>query len=80
MKNTRPPLIIEPKADVRCAVIWLHGLGADAHDFEGIVPYLPTDSCGIRMIFPNAPIRPVTINNGFMMPAWYDIAGTRYPK
>ncbi len=74
MKNTRPPLIIEPKTNVRCAVIWLHGLGADAHDFEGIVPYLPTDSCGIRMIFPNAPIRPVTINNGFMMPAWYDIA------
>lgn len=74
MTNPRPPLIIEPTSTPRSAVIWLHGLGADAYDFEGIVPFLPTKDCGMRMIFPNAPVRPVTINNGFMMPAWYDIA------
>ncbi|PID66670.1 MAG: carboxylesterase [Gammaproteobacteria bacterium] len=74
MKNTPPPLIIEPSSEVRSAVIWMHGLGADAYDFEGIISFLPTTACGIRMIFPNAPVRPVTINNGFMMRAWYDIA------
>lgn len=72
--KTPAPLIIEPESTPRSAVIWLHGLGADAHDFEGIVPYLPTKECGIRMVFPNAPARPVTINGGFVMPAWYDIA------
>lgn len=75
-KNTRPPLIIEPKKTAQSAVIWLHGLGADAHDFEGIVPLLPTEQHGIRMIFPNAPVRPVTINMGMTMPAWYDISDT----
>lgn len=70
------PLIIEPSGKASCAVIWMHGLGADAHDFEGIVPLLPTESQGIRMIFPNAPSRPVTINGGYVMPAWYDISDT----
>ena len=53
-------------------VIWLHGLGADAHDFEPIVPLL---SLGrpLRFVFPNAPVRPVTINAGMEMRAWYDI-------
>lgn len=74
MKNTRPPLIIEPSVPARSAVIWMHGLGADAHDFEGIVPLLPTDACATRMVFPNAPLRPVTINMGMEMPAWYDIS------
>jgi len=56
------------------SVIWLHGLGADGHDFEGVVPYLgiPTD-CPIRFIFPHAPHRSVTINMGMRMRAWYDI-------
>lgn len=76
MNHTPSPLIIEPSTDVNTAVIWLHGLGADAHDFEGIVPLLPTKDLGIRMIFPNAPTRPVTINGGFPMPAWYDISDT----
>ena len=55
-------------------VIWLHGLGADGHDFEPIVPALalPPGSA-IRFIFPHAPVRPVTINNGMSMRAWYDI-------
>lgn len=73
-----PPLIIDPKQPARSAIIWLHGLGADAHDFEGIVPLLPTESCAIRMVFPNAPIRPVTINGGMQMRAWYDIRDTRF--
>lgn len=71
-----PPLIIEPKTPAQSAIIWLHGLGADAHDFEGIVPLLPTKEHATRMIFPNAPVRPVTINMGMAMPAWYDISDT----
>lgn len=57
------------------SVIWLHGLGADGHDFEALVPelHLPSD-LGIRFIFPHAPYRPITINNGYMMRGWYDIA------
>jgi phospholipase/carboxylesterase len=58
------------------AVIWLHGLGADGYDFVPIVPELrlPED-CAPRFIFPHAPVRPVTINNGMRMRAWYDILG-----
>ena len=56
------------------SVIWLHGLGADGHDFEPIVPELrlPTD-LPLRFVFPHAPTRPVTINGGMVMRAWYDI-------
>jgi phospholipase/carboxylesterase len=57
--------------DVRGVVIWMHGLGADGHDFEPIVPMLNLPD--VRFSFPNAPARPVTINMGFVMPAWYDI-------
>ena len=58
------------------AVIWLHGLGADGHDFEAIVPQLNlSNQHSIRFIFPHAPIRPVTINGGMKMRAWYDIKG-----
>ena len=53
-------------------VIWLHGLGADAHDFEPIVPMLDLDR-PLKFVFPNAPVRPVTINAGMEMRAWYDI-------
>jgi phospholipase/carboxylesterase len=56
------------------AVIWLHGLGASGHDFEPIVPQLGlSDDMAVRFIFPHAPQRPVTINGGMVMPAWYDI-------
>ena len=56
------------------SVIWLHGLGADGHDFEGIVPELHLHSApAIQFIFPNAPVQPVTINGGMKMRAWYDI-------
>jgi phospholipase/carboxylesterase len=56
------------------SIIWLHGLGADGHDFEPIVPelHLPRD-LPLRFVFPHAPIRPVTINGGMHMRAWYDI-------
>jgi len=54
------------------AVIWLHGLGADGHDFEPIVPELRLPM-PVRFVFPHAPVRPVTINNGMRMRAWYDI-------
>ena len=61
-------------ADPVGSVIWLHGLGADGHDFEPIVPELrlPND-LALRFVFPHAPIRPVTINGGMHMRAWYDI-------
>ena len=54
------------------SIIWLHGLGADAHDFEPIVPQLALKQ-PLRFVFPNAPIRPVSINAGMEMRAWYDI-------
>lgn len=67
-------VIIEPGGEPDGSVIWLHGLGADGHDFEPIVPELrlPAD-LNLRFIFPHAPIRPVTINGGMSMRAWFDI-------
>ena len=55
-------------------VIWLHGLGADGHDFEGIIPALKLDQVNVRFIFPHAPVRPITINGGAPMRGWFDIA------
>ena len=63
---------IETGKPPRAAVIWLHGLGADGHDFEAIVPELELAQ-PVRFVFPHAPQRPVTINNGMRMRAWYDI-------
>ena len=57
------------------SIIWLHGLGADGNDFMPIVPELGLADCGIHFIFPHAPVRPVTINAGASMRAWYDIHG-----
>ena len=58
------------------AVIWLHGLGADGHDFAPIVPQLVgPDERPLRFVFPHAPVRPVTVNGGMPMRAWYDILG-----
>jgi phospholipase/carboxylesterase len=65
---------IHPEAEPRATVIWLHGLGADGHDFEPIVPELRLPaSPPVRFLFPHAPERPVTINAGMVMRAWYDI-------
>jgi phospholipase/carboxylesterase len=68
-----PCVEVEPSGPARAAVIWLHGLGADGHDFEPIVPHLGLEPLGVRFVFPHAPRRAVTINMGFVMPAWYDI-------
>ena len=74
MSHTLDTIEIETGAKPAAAVIWLHGLGADGHDFEPIVPELRLPaSLPVRFIFPNAPQRPVTINMGMRMPAWYDI-------
>src|SRR5690606_11932247 len=60
----------------RWAILWLHGLGADGHDFAPIVPELLRPGWPpIRFVFPHAPVRAVTINNGLRMRAWYDILG-----
>lgn len=69
-----PAVIIEPSQPASASVIWLHGLGANGHDFEPIVPELnlPPEAA-IRFIFPHAPKMPVTVNGGQLMPAWYDI-------
>jgi phospholipase/carboxylesterase len=69
---------IEPQGEVRSAVIWLHGLGADGHDFEPIVPHLGLDDLGVRFVFPHAPRRAVSINMGLLMPAWFDLTSTDF--
>lgn len=67
---------IETGPAPKASVIWLHGLGADGHDFEPVVPELVgRGERALRFVFPHAPVRPVTINNGYQMRAWYDIAG-----
>ncbi|RLA25411.1 MAG: carboxylesterase, partial [Gammaproteobacteria bacterium] len=65
---------VESAAEPDGSVIWLHGLGADGHDFEAIVPELGLEGrLNLRFVFPHAPVRPVTINGGMSMRAWYDI-------
>src|SRR6185503_3445254 len=67
-------VVLEPASTADAAVIWLHGLGADGHDFVPIVPELRLPpAMAVRFIFPHARPRPVTINNGFVMRSWYDI-------
>ena len=72
---------IETAPNPDAAVVWMHGLGADGHDFEPIVPELRLPATTrIRFVFPHAPLRPVTINQGHVMRAWYDVralAGVR---
>lgn len=72
---TLPAVEIETAPNPRHAVLWLHGLGADGHDFEPIVPALVDPAWPpLRFVFPHAPVRPVTLNGGMAMRAWYDIA------
>ena len=64
----------DPDSPAEASVIWMHGLGATAHDFESVPPELGLpSSAAIRFIFPQAPSIPVTLNGGMVMPAWYDI-------
>jgi len=67
---------INPARAATAAIIWLHGLGADGHDFEPLIPQLGiVEALGVRVLLPHAPRLPVTINGGMVMPAWYDIRG-----
>ena len=64
-------VVVDTGPEPESVVVWLHGLGADAHDFEPIIPMLRL-AAPVRFVFPNAPVRPVSINNGAEMRAWYD--------
>jgi len=68
-----PSVEVEAGTPIRGAVVWLHGLGADGHDFEPIVPALGLEELGVRFVFPHAPRRAVTLNTGLIMPAWFDL-------
>ncbi len=68
-----PPIERDPEVPPHASVLWLHGLGADGHDFEPIVPHLGLPP-GVRFVFPHAPRRAVTVNGGMVMRAWYDLA------
>ena len=69
-------LELETGRPATASVIWLHGLGADGHDFEPIVPELDLpNGLAVRFVFPHAPMQPVTINGGAVMRAWYDVSG-----
>lgn len=73
---TLPAVELETAANPTHSIIWLHGLGADGNDFAPIVPELVAKNWpALRFVFPHAPMRPVTVNNGMSMRAWYDIAG-----
>ena len=80
MSGLLETLEIETGASPRAAIIWLHGLGADGHDFEPIVPELEMPAApGARFVFPHAPLQPVAINGGAIMRAWYDVTGDGRP-
>jgi phospholipase/carboxylesterase len=66
---------IETGPAPKASIVWLHGLGADGHDFEPIVPELAIAGLPLRFVFPHAPSRPVTLNGGMSMPAWFDVLG-----
>ena len=69
-----PCEIVEPQGKADACVIWLHGLGANGHDFVPVVPHLRLpETLNVRFVFPHAPEIPVTCNGNYIMPAWYDI-------
>ena len=75
ISESQDAVVIEPAEEAQAAVIWLHGLGAAGHDFVPIVQELRLpDDLAVRFVFPHAPVRPVSINNGMRMRAWYDIS------
>ncbi len=76
MSDLLETLEVETARDPEACVVWLHGLGADGHDFEPIVPALDLpETPGVRFVFPHAPRQRVTINAGMVMRAWYDVYG-----
>jgi phospholipase/carboxylesterase len=70
-----PCVEIDPPTAPVASVVWMHGLGADGHDFAPVPPQLGLGDLPVRFVFPHAPRMPVTLNMGFVMPAWYDITG-----
>lgn len=81
MSKLQDIIEIETAPQPEVAVIWLHGLGSDGNDFVPIVKELDLAGCpGIRFVFPTSPTRAVTVNNGYVMNAWYDIAGPGNPE
>ena len=75
MEKLLETIEVETGKSPSAAIIWMHGLGADANDFVPIVNELGLDGApAVRFVFPNAPMRPVTINNGYVMRAWYDVS------
>ena len=83
MSELLPSVEVETGPKPQASVIWLHGLGADGHDFEPIVPELKLPATpAVRFVFPHAPVRPVTMNNGYPMRAWFDIVkiGVNQPR
>lgn len=75
--NSLNVYIKEPQQQAQACVIWMHGLGADASDMTGLAQQLPLDDLPLRHVFMDAPVRPVTLNNGMAMRAWYDILGMK---
>lgn len=83
MSTLLPAVELETGRQPKCTVIWLHGLGADGHDFESIVQEFKFDPYrlpAIRFVFPHAPMRSVTINGGYVMRAWYDIVSSDFTQ
>lgn len=72
MNAIDPPIEIETAQPVVASIVWMHGLGADGHDFVPLVPEFRL-ARGVRFVFPHAPLRPVTLNAGYVMRAWFDI-------
>jgi phospholipase/carboxylesterase len=66
-------VVLPARGTAHAAVVWLHGLGADGHDFVPVIEYLRLQEHGVRVILPHAPRRPVTLNLGYVMRAWYDV-------
>ena len=74
MQAAKDILVVETGKNPVASIIWAHGLGADKHDFESIIPMLDLpQAMPVRFVFPNAPIRPITVNGGMEMRGWYDI-------
>lgn len=76
-----PSVIVEPEAPAEASILWLHGLGADGHDFEPVARMLqPALPVPVRFVLPHAPRIPVTINGGMEMRAWYDMHNLDHPR
>lgn len=76
-----PCVELEPESPAKASIVWLHGLGADGHDFEPVAKMLAKGfPCPVRFVLPHAPRMPVTINMGMQMPAWYDMLNLEHPR